>query len=109
MKIRFWGGTSLPAYGNTVEEVNLDIDGERYVVREGKNGRPVLVGGNDTEKIRAIVRYPDGAVTPDGHKLNSCDLTDALARFLTSETLRPILDAIDPQAVDQARRALRLS
>jgi hypothetical protein len=43
MKIRFWGMTSLPMYGNAVEELHLEINGKHYVVREDENGEPKLI------------------------------------------------------------------
>ena len=40
--------------------------------------------------------------------LNSTALHDALAVFVTDEKLRPVLEALDPKAVEQARQALLL-
>jgi len=42
MKIRFWSTTPLPMYGTTVEEIHLDIDGDRWVVKADAKGKPVL-------------------------------------------------------------------
>ena len=47
MKIKFWGGSSLPMYGNFVPDLHLEIDGEHWVVMDG----PKLVRLGDVQEI----------------------------------------------------------
>lgn len=61
--------------------------------------------------------YNDLPRTEDAARLNAqvhrgelvTEVERALAVLLTDRVLRPVLDVLDPKAVEQARKALRLT